>query len=192
MQSMRGPARPGRRATVGALLAAPLAGLAGCAPEHDWREVRVDEAGFAVMLPAKPARMSRSIHLEAMKLEMTMVGAQAREVSYTVGSVALPDAKPQTLARALAAMRLAMVRNIGGTERAARPVQVARTDAGGAPAGAVEGVEVEAGGRMREREATLIARFVGVPGFALQAVVLGPAPDREQAQVFLESLKLRR
>jgi hypothetical protein len=192
MRITKGPARPGRRAAVATLVAPALAGLAGCAPEHDWREIRVDDAGFAVMLPARPARMSRSIHLESMKLEMTMAGAQVRDVAYTVGSVALPDPGEPTLSRALGAMRSAMVRNIGGAERGARPVKVALVDAGGGSAGTVDAVEVEALGRMREREATLIARFVGVPGLALQAVVLGPAVERELAQVFLESLKLRR
>lgn len=192
MRITKGPARPGRRAAVATLVAPVFAGLAGCAPEHDWREVRVDDAGSVATLPGRPARMSRSIHLESMKLEMTMVGAQVRGVAYTVGSVALPDPGEPTLARALGAMRVAMVRNIGGTERGARPVKVALVDAGGAPAGTVDALEVEALGRMREREATLFARFVGVPGLALQAVVLGPAVERELAQVFLESLKLRR
>jgi hypothetical protein len=45
---------------------------------------------------------------------------------------------------------------------------------------------------MRDRDATLIARFVAVDGRAWQAVVLGAAPEREQAALFLESLKLVR
>jgi hypothetical protein len=45
---------------------------------------------------------------------------------------------------------------------------------------------------MRERDATLLARFVGLGGQAWQAVVLGPSPAREQAALFLESLKIVR
>ena len=77
-------------------------------------------------------------------------------------------------------------------ERASRPVEVARADAAGQRTGVVGGIEVEADGRMRERDATLIARFVGLGTQAWQAVVLGPSPSREQATVFLESLKLLR
>lgn len=184
--------RPARRAVASALLLSPLAGIAGCAPEHDWREIRSEEGAFLAMLPAKPARMTRTIHLEGLKVEMTMVGAQARDVAYTVGTVALPDSNDATLQRALAAMRTAMVRNIGGTERATRPVRVARVDAAGARTGDAAGIEVEAVGRMREREATMLARFVGIGAQAWQAVVLGDRPDREMAALFLESLKLIR
>jgi hypothetical protein len=192
MERSTRPARPGRRAAVGALLAPPLAWLAGCSPEHDWREIRAEDQGFLVMLPAKPARMTRSIRLEDLTVEMAMVGAQARALAYTVATVMLPDASEATRVKGLAAMRTAMVRNIGGAIGAERRVPVLRVDAAGQRTGTVEGVEIEAEGRMREREATLIARFVAVGAQAWQAVVLGPRPDREQATLFLESLKLIR
>jgi hypothetical protein len=192
MDATRGPARPARRAVAGWLLAPAAASLAGCSPEHDWREIRADDAAFMVMLPAKPARMTRAIDLDGLKLDMTMVGAQAREVAYTVGAVVLPDAGDATRERALAAMRTAMLRNIGGTERASRAVRIARVDPSGQRTGTVEGLEVEADGRMRDRAATLLARFVGIDDRAWQAVVLGPSPDRDHAALFLESLKLVR
>lgn len=177
---------------MGALLLPPLAWLAGCSPEHDWREIRAEDQGYRVMLPAKPARMTRSINLEGLTVEMAMAGAQAREVAYTVGTVTLPDGTDATRAKALGAMRTAMVRNIGGTIRAERTVQVLRVDAAGQRTGTVDGFEVEAVGRMRDRPATLIARFVAIGPQAWQAVVLGPEPDREHATQFLESLQLMR
>jgi hypothetical protein len=177
---------------VGALLAPPLAWLAGCSPEHDWREIRAEDQGYLVMLPAKPARMTRSINLEGLTVEMAMAGAQVREVAYTVGTVVLPDASDAMRTKALGAMRTAMVRNIGGTVGAERTVRVARVDAAGQRTGTVDGLEIEAGGRMRDRAATLIARFVAIGPQVWQAVVLGPEPDREHAAQFLESLKLMR
>jgi hypothetical protein len=174
------------------MLAPPLAALVGCSPEHDWREVRADDSGFMVTLPAKPARMSRPINLEGLKVDMSMIGAQARDVAYTVGAIVLPDATDAVRTAALASMRAAMVRNIAGTERASRPVQVMRVDAAGVRIGSVEGVEVEATGRMRDADAVLIARFVGLGAQAWQAVVLGARPDRELAAQFLDSLKLVR
>ncbi len=184
--------RPARRAVAGWLLAPAAASLAGCSPEHDWREIRADDSAFTVMLPARPARMTRPIDLDGLALDMTMHGAQAAGIAYTVGAVVLPDASAATRERALAAMRTAMIRNIGGTERASRTVRVARVDPSGQRTGTVEGLEVEADGRMRDRAATLIARFVGLDARAWQAVVLGPSPDREHAALFLESLKLVR
>ncbi len=192
MDATRRPARPARRAVAGLLFLPPAAWLAGCSPEHDWREIRADDAGFRVMLPARPATMTRPINLEGLALDMTMHGAQAREVAYTVGTIVLPDASAATRDRALASMRAAMLRNIGGTERASRAVRVARVDPSGERIGEIDAVEVEATGRMRERDAALIARFVGLGAQAWQAVVLGPSPDREQAALFLESLKIVR
>ncbi|HYF58873.1 MAG TPA: hypothetical protein VEA81_07955 [Burkholderiaceae bacterium] len=182
-------ARPSALRSLAAAVAC-VAALAACSPEHDWREIRAEDAHALVALPAKPARMTRPIHLETLKVDMTMVGAQAAAVAYTVGAVPLPDASDATRERALAAMRAAMVRNIGGTERAARPVEVKLVDPGGGVAGTVRGVEIEATGRMGERDATLIARFVGSGGWAWQAVVLGPRPDRELAAQFLDSLRV--
>jgi hypothetical protein len=166
--------------------------LAACSPEHDWREIRAEDGGFFVTLPAKPATLTRSIELDGLRVDMTMVGAQVRDIAYTVGAVTLPDTDDAVRERALATMRAAMVRNIGGTERASRPVTVTLIDAAGQPVGTVTGVEVEATGRMRDREATLVARFAGAGAGAWQAVVLGTGPDRDHAQTFLESLKLVR
>jgi hypothetical protein len=166
--------------------------LAACSPEHDWREIRAEDGGFVVTLPAKPATLTRRIDLDGLRVDMTMVGAQVRDIAYTVGAVTLPDADDAVRERALATMRAAMVRNIGGTERASRPVTVTLIDAAGQPVGTVTGVEVEATGRMRDREATLVARFAGTGAGAWQAVVLGTGPDRDHAQTFLESLKLVR
>ena len=192
MEPLRRPARAQRRAVFSILCLAPLAGLAGCSPEHDWREIRAEDAGFLVMLPGKPARMTRPIQLESLRVEMAMLGAQAREVAYTVGAVTLPDSRDATRAQVLAAMRTAMVSNIGGRVRSERSVKVMRVDAAGQRTGDIEGLEVEAFGRMRDRPATLVARFVAIGPQAWQAVVLGPEPDREQAALFLESLKLMR
>jgi hypothetical protein len=65
-------------------------------------------------------------------------------------------------------------------------------DASGAKIGEIDALELEATGRMRDRDATLLARFVGLGAQAWQAVVLGPSPEREQAALFLESLKVVR
>jgi hypothetical protein len=185
-----GTCRSATRAALAAVAIAAAAMLAACSPEHDWREIRAEDARFMVMLPARPATLTRPIDLDGQRFDMTMQGAQAREVAYTVGTVTLPDGSDASRQRALAAMRLAMVRNIGGTERAARPVEVVLVDPGGQPAGRAPGIEIEAVGRMRDREAVLIARFVGTGAQVWQAVVLGPQPDRENAALFLESLKL--
>lgn len=181
----------GRKLAV-VVLAPVLWLVAACTPEYDWREVRPEGAGFAVLMPDKPASMTRRIQLEGLDLEMTMHGARVKDVAYTVGTVTLPDATQATREQVLAAMRRAMVGNIGGTERAAVPVAISRIDASGARIGEAPGLQIEATGRMRESDAVLLARFVAVDDRAWQAVVLGPRPDREPASQFLESLRIIR
>ena len=193
VRASRGPLRHVgiriERASLGLILAVLLM---ACSPEFDWREVRADDASFVVLLPAKPASMTRRIELDGLSLDMTMHGAKVRDTAYTVGVIKLPDASEATQSKALAAMQAAMVRNISGTLRVDRPVSITRVDAAGARVDAVPGKEIEAVGRMGDRDARLLARFVSVDARAWQVVVLGPDTDREQAEQFLESVRLIR
>jgi hypothetical protein len=172
------------------LVTAGVMSLAACSPEFDWREVRGEDTQVVMMLPGKPATLTRSVNLDGLAVEMTLQGARVGELSYTVGAVKLPDGQAATRERALAAMQSAMVRNIGGSPKAVREVAIALVDASGARVGSVPGVEVEASGRMRDTEVTLLARFASFDGRAWQAVVLGPKPDPEQSAVFMESFRV--
>lgn len=173
-------------------LLAALAALltAACAPDFNWREVRSPEQGYLVMLPGKPAEMTRTIRLQALEVPMTMKGARVGDVSFTVAVARLPDDSPATREAALAAMRAGMLANIGGTEREAAPVQVQLVDAGGAARGEVPGVRVVAAGRAQDRAVEMRAGFAGREDLAYQWVVLGPALDDEQARTFLDSFRL--
>jgi hypothetical protein len=144
-------------------------------------------------MPSRPARMTQPVDLDGLRLTMSMQGSLVRDVAYTVGTASLPQGADQAVgAQALDVMRRAMVRNIEGEQRSARPVSFSIIDGSGAVVGSVEGLEVEAVGRMRGQEATLIARFANVDARVWQIVVLGPRPDREQAAMFLDSVRLIR
>lgn len=164
--------------------------LVACAPRYDWREIRAGEERFVAMMPARPARMTRAIDLDGLKVSMTMHGARVDDVAFTVGAVELPDASVAVREQALAAMRMAMVRNIGGREREAQAVTVPVIDAGGATRGTAPGWRIEATGRAGEREVALLAIFASRDGRAWQAVVVGPSPDREQAAMFLDGFRV--
>ena len=99
-----------RRAPLTA--AAGALALAACSPDYNWREIRPTGGDYHVMLPARPASMSRPIDLDGLAVTMTMNGARVGAYRFTVGAVVLPDAEPATRARAGAAMRAAMVRNL--------------------------------------------------------------------------------
>jgi hypothetical protein len=174
-----------------ALLAAGAASLlAACAPDYNWREIRSAEQGWVVMLPGKPATMTRRIRLDGLDVSMTMHGARVGDTSFTVAVAALPDAEPATRARAVAAMRAGMVRNIAGTEREARPAPLPVVDEAGKAVGTEAAVRVDATGTAQGKPQQLLAGFGARGARAYQWVVLGPSVDREQARTFLESFRL--
>lgn len=177
-----------RRAPLAA--AACALALAACAPEYDWRETRPPGSGYLVMLPGKPASMSRRIHLDELAVTMAMSGARVGERSFTVGVVALPDSQEATRVKAGAAMRTAMVRNIGGRETGAVDAAVPVVDPAGRATATQGGVRVEASGRLGDRPLHLSALFVARAGRAWQAVTIGPAPDAGHAEAFLDSFRI--
>jgi hypothetical protein len=163
---------------------------AGCSPTYNWREVRPADVGVAVMLPGKPASLTRRIQLADQERVMSMTGAQAADIAFTVACAVLPDAQPGPREQTLAAMRAGMVRNIAGAEERAEPVSVALTDARGAALGRVEGVRLSANGTAQGRRVRLQAIFVAEGARACQAVAVGEGLPDEEARTFLDSLRL--
>lgn len=165
--------------------------LAACAPDYNWREIRPPGTGYLVMLPGKPASLSRPIHLDDLAVTMAMSGARVGEQSFTVGMVDLPDSQPSTRERAAVAMRTAMVRNIGGHETEIIEAVVPVVDLAGRATATQVGVRVEASGQLGDRRMQLSALFVARGNRAWQAVMIGPAPDAEHTAVFLDSFRIQ-
>lgn len=192
----RGPVpvgRPvrGRRVVLAGLLLAVCA-TSACSPEYNWRELRFGDDRVVAMLPGKPADDVRDIDLDGMKVRMSMHGARAGGSVFAVGAVRLPEGGDAARERALAAMRAQMVRNIAGSERSAVPAPVPVVDADGRETAGAAGLRIEAAGQAQGKPAVLLARFFGHGDRAWQAVVVGPDPDREQARIFLDSVRVLR
>ncbi|MDO8300790.1 hypothetical protein [Lacisediminimonas sp.] len=154
--------------------------LLACTPPLDWREVRVTETPYVVLMPAKPTAHTRTVKLDATDLAMTMRGAEVEGVTYAVGTVTLPDeARAASAARALQA---ALVRNMGGAVRQEKQLIVS-----GLP---VTAIQVD-GKNARGEAIRLHARFAARGPFAYQAVVLGAAAKvrTEAADIFLDSFR---
>ena len=188
MQELR-PSPPSRFAsiTLAACLGLALAAM-GCTPEYNWRELRPADAHWAAMLPGKPATATRDIRLGELPVTMTMHGAKVHDTAFTVAEATLPGAGDP--AAAIAAMREALVRNIGGKETAATPVPIPVEATPGRPARTAAGIALEAAGSIRGKPASMQARIVAHEGRAYQALVVGTDVDREQAKTFLESFRL--
>jgi len=167
----------------------------GCTPDFDWRDTRAAGGEYWVQLPAKPAVMTRRIHLERFEVDMTMQGARAKENAFTVAMVPLPAQPAQaaglTQERILAAMREQMLRNIGAPpDTPSQPAAVAVVGADGRKNGTAQWEAIAARGTGRHAAMELRGRFGLWRGNALQIVAVGPDLDPEQASYFLDSLRL--
>jgi hypothetical protein len=167
--------------------------MQGCSPEHNWRELVYPQ--FRVMLPGKPATMTRVVQLEAVPVSLTMHGAKAGLVSYTVSVGKLSAGAPA----ALVAMQRAMLNNIGalpGTgvlpPAAQKPVPV--LDASGNTLGSANAAVVKASGHAslegKRQSVQMQAYFLVNDGWVYQAVALGPNLDDNQVKTFFDSLRL--
>ena len=181
--------RPCRRRSAALLLAAALL-LGACSPKYDWREIRAPDAGWSAMLPGRQSVAERDILLGELPVKMAMQGARVDETSFAVGSAVLPDARPETRARALAAMREALVRNIGGSVTDSAEVTVPVVNASGQRVGEAPGVQITASGQIRGKPATLAARLVVRNARAVQALVVGPAVEGDAVDTFFDSLRV--
>lgn len=171
--------------------------LAACSPEYDWRDIRGPDGSYWVQLPARPATMTRQIHLEGFEVEMTMMGAKVRDNAFTVAVVPLPGRQAETAGmtpeRVLAAMREQMLRNIGASPSTpAETVAVDLVDADGGKAGQTQLQAISARGSGKHADMQLRGRFGLWQGRALQIVGIGPQLDPEQTEHFLDSLRLVR
>lgn len=159
--------------------------LAACSPKFDWRIVHGNPIPFEVLLPAKPASLTRPVDLGVARVDMTMTAAEVDGVTFAVGAATLPDAVGASAA--LNAMKTGLVRNINGTimretGNAAQPGK-----AGAAP------LELEATGTRAPNgaELLLLARFFAKDARVYQVLVLGPPQNiaRTEADTFFSSFK---
>lgn len=162
-------------------LACAIFMLAACSPTYNWREVHGDKLQFSVLMPAKAASFSRNIDLDGIAVEMTMTAAEVDGVTFAVGAAELPDAAraPQ----ALAAMRTALLNNIGG--------KVQEAGIPGQAGSAGPHIDLVASGVARGRPARLMARLLASDKRIYQVLIMGGEKDiaADHAETFFTSFK---
>lgn len=182
------------RAALPVPLLAPLLGLllvlAACQPSYDWREIREPDAGYRILLPARPVSMERPIDLDGVPVTMSMTGARVGPVLFTVGAVVLPRADEHERTHATEAMRSAMERNVRSHETSIAQVEVPVLDPAGRPAGSVAGTHIEVEGEVNGQPSHMSATFVARGDRAWQAVMISPVADPEAAKLFHESFRI--
>ncbi|WP_290975521.1 hypothetical protein [Herbaspirillum sp.] len=163
------------------LLAAALA-LGACSPKYNWRESSDDGAHFVVLLPGKPARVTRTVDLDGPKAEMSMTAAEIDGTTFAVGTAELAD--NAAAARALDAMAAALLNNIGGKARegAALPGKTGEFS---------RTLDLDAQGTVRGRPLRLVARLAAKGRRVYQVLILGDAKavTDENIETFFGSFK---
>jgi hypothetical protein len=169
-----------KRLLCAASLAAALL-LSGCNPTYNWRDYSSTDAPYRIMFPSKPVTHTRNVDLNGMQVDMTMTAAEVEGVMFAVGTGVAPNA---TQAReALAAMRTALVRNIGAK------VEHEST----AAAGTSSAVDIDAIGSANGQPMKLRAHFEARGKRFYQVVVMGKANAvaSEHADQFISSFSLQ-
>lgn len=158
--------------------------LSACGNAANWRDYSSPEVPFRVMFPDKPSVFKRPIDLDGMKVEMTMTAVDMGGATYAVGSAVAPDAAHAQAA--LAAMKTALVRNIGAT------VTSEKASAAASTAGQSASIDIEASGVNNGQPMKLVGHFEARDKRFYQVIVMGreTAMPKEQVEQFLSSFKL--
>jgi hypothetical protein len=174
------------RSLAGSLLIAlTLSALSACMPTLNWRETTPDSAGFVVLMPAKPDRLNRPIDLNGLKVTMNMIGSKVDAVAYTVAWV--DTASPEAAQKAVEAMRLGMLRNLGQSDMPGLPSKVSiRSTGAPGPASSWSAQKVE----VKNGPQQMHALFVQRGSRAWQVVSLASKLDWEASKIFADSFQL--
>lgn len=170
------------RPFLSAFAMAALLALGACSPTYNWRESSDNGAHFVVLLPGKPASVTRQVDLDGPKVDMNMTAAEADGATFAVGTAELPDAAAAS--RALDAMAAALLGNIGGKPQAA-PTLPGGTESDDRT------LDLDARGVAGGRPVRLVARLVARGKRVYQVLVVGRenAVTAENIETFFGSFK---
>lgn len=160
--------------------------LAACSPKYDWRDVRSEDSPYTVLMPGKPATVSREIQLGQEKVVMHMTTVQIDGVNFAVGAAKLPDVTSAQMS--VAVIKANLVAKLGGkithqkTTVANGDGKVTFNDEFGAISGRLD----QNGSPTR-----MVGKIVARNNWVFQVLVVGPDKtiNRDSVDTFLTSFK---
>jgi hypothetical protein len=163
--------------------------LAACSPKYNWRDYSSTDAPFRVMFPDKPSVHTRSVDVGGLKVDMTMTAAEIDGATFAVGSAVAPEADKAEAA--VAAMKTALVRNIGATVTSEKVAKA--SSAAGSARSRSTAIDIDAKGVQKGQAMRLVGHFESRDKRFYQVIVMGPAKSVQQDQVdtFMSSFKLQ-
>ena len=160
--------------------------LLACTPKFDWRDVRSDDSPYTILMPAKPATMTRELDLGQSKIVMHMTTVQVDGVSFAVGAAKLPDATA-----ALAALTIIKANLLAKLDG---PVTQQKTTSGNSAGKATLTDEFDATSSKADHSGSatrMVGKIVARENWVFQVLVVGPdkAINRDSVDTFLTSFK---
>ena len=163
-----------------AVLAA--AGLLGCAPALDWRDVRPAGSGAVLLFPCKVSVQERAVALAGAAVRLALHVCSAGGLTWGLAHADMVD--PALVGTALVELRAAAARNLGAVPAALAPLPIMGT----APHPESGSTRLEgrspAGAPLR-MQLVVYARGTRV----YQASVLGESLPEDAVQTFLSSIR---
>jgi hypothetical protein len=166
-----------------------VAALTACSPKYNWRDYSSIDAPYRIMFPGKPATYTRAVDLNGMKVDMTMTATEVEGAMYAVGTGQAPDAAQAQAA--LAAMKIALVRNIGATTESEKSAASASVKDGASRSASSS--DVDATGVLNGVPMRLVGHFEARDKRFYQVVVMGPTKsiEAEPTEQFISSFKVQ-
>lgn len=160
---------------------------AACSPKFDWRvvqnDVAIQAAGgpYQVLMPGKPARLSRDIQLGTRTVTMHMTAVKVDDVSFAVGAVHMSDATEARLA--IEDIKKGLLSNMGGA-----------FSQGQTSATSIDGkltLSDEFSATNLDSSIRMFGRLVTSDAWIFEVLVVGPtnAINQEAVDIFLQSFK---
>lgn len=178
----RGAALASWRAGLPAAGLALCAGLVGCAPALDWRDVRPEDSGLLLQMPCRPGAVERRLDLAGTPQRVVLHSCSADGLTWGLAHADVGE--PARVTPALQAWRDAAAANVGAAPAAGAPLQVP----GATPSPAAARLRLQ--GRRPDGEAVQMQLALFTRGtLVFQATVLGPQVPAEAADTFFGSLR---
>ncbi len=157
--------------------------LGGCSPTFNWREVRLEQSGVAVLFPCKPETHVRQVELDGQTLSMTLLGCSAGDANFALAYARLGEGRLP--GSALRRWRQLTLGNLGaqGVSDMAYPLPGARSDP--------QSVRLGAAGRRPDGSSLAAQAFWFTQDrWVYQASVLSERLREAEVETFMTSIRL--
>lgn len=158
--------------------------LAGCSPALNWREVRPEGTGLALLLPCKPDKAQKVVPLGGQATQLSMLGCDADGATFAVAIADVGD--PLQTASVLALWQDLTLANMKATSdsRQSLPLKIP----GASPATPVTRLQAQ-GQRADGTAVSGQAAYFAQGSQLFQVVMYAPRIAPEVAETFFSSLK---